>query len=255
MSDRLSELIEENQKLRAIEEQFWILLQEHETLSQRAQASPPQPLAADAVRCDVAPSKENERLAEALREALELLLARERGESIEFSRGPVASFLSWCEIEHVKAEVEASATDRPPQQNPRINDQGLAQEVSALRGKVHDLERENRDLQDELDRVDLSRIQALEDADRMQRQVAALSESILDIRSALNAEQARAEKHAHEAAQVPQLRARIADQDGIIAELTAESDRLRNAEREAGSDLAADAARIREELQKRQSGA
>uniref|UniRef100_A0A7S1R116 Uncharacterized protein n=1 Tax=Neobodo designis TaxID=312471 RepID=A0A7S1R116_NEODS len=245
----MQDLIAENEKLREIEEQFWVLLQEHETLEKRLQTNTSAQLEPRAE----ANSAEVERITEALREALELLLARERGESIAFSRGPVAAFLSWCEIEEVKKEARGTTITSTSPSGAAARDlvPGMEHEVHALRSKVRDLEKENTQLQEELDRVDLSRIQALEDADRMQRQVASLSESIVEIRAALNSERARAEKHASEAAKLPQVRARLAERDGEIAELAAELERVKRIGDVAGIDLAADAARIREDLEKR----
>ena len=237
----IAELEAENSKLRVVEEQFWVMLNErHNCQSDKVITSGPIPNGPVGSNLRV----ENERLTTALAECMELLMSAQ-GAGSRMERGPVAAFLSWCQIEEQRNNekpVPIVHADRGQQDFARTKQ--LNEEVSRLASEC-------RQLQDELDRADLSRLQALEDADRLQNQVAVLAEQVLELKSAALAERSKAERHAAAASQAIALKTRLAQRDDEVSALEAEVQRLRRTSVTGGSDLAAEAARIRAELAKR----
>jgi DNA repair exonuclease SbcCD ATPase subunit len=291
LEERAAELEEENAKLRVVEEQFWVLLAEREELEKKVAALSAAASAAATVSTTAGDNnakktamvagqrqaseslrKENEILSAALQECLELLQTDTR--ELYSARGPVASFLSWCEIERARAQNAQLAGDFDGKDNgggaaglspargarkgassfsPGGADSGANELLTQLQQQHRQLQAEHRQLQEEVDRVDLSRMQALDDVDRLQEHVASLSQHVITMKEALVKERERADQHASNAQQVPLLRARLAEKEGELARANAALETLKRSTDRTGSDLAADAARIRAELQTRRN--
>jgi hypothetical protein len=242
-NDYVAELERENAKLRIIEEQFWILLAESEHREARPAPNVPRQESNSDLDSKL---RENDALSAALKECMELLMSKEQLGSFA-QRGLVSSFLAWCEIEHLRHTSANRHNVKEPTAHEIVTSETTSKQ---LRDQLWESANEKRLLQDELDRVDLSRLQALDDVDRLQKHIATLSETILSMKQTVDAERSRAERHATAAAQLPQYRAMIAEKDEIIAQLTGELEQCRR-NGSSTADLAADAARIRAELQLR----
>ena len=107
----------------------------------------------------------------------------------------------------------------------------------------------------ELDRSDLSRLQALDDVDKMQKQIKLLSQSIVELRSAYASARAQADANARSAETTHEVTVRLAERDAEMAHLKGRLAEMQRMAASGGSLLAGDAARIRSELQARKSAA
>lgn len=277
--DRLQELEEENAKLRDVEDQFWILLKERDELQTllRDRTAPHDDTnrsaagvknarsgstsAEGAAASTNAAALHQDKFEAALHECLDLLIAKDRNEQFD-SRGPVAAFLAWCDIEQSRHDYRSAVnttSDAKGTNGSKSQNKGAAANPALLSPeeretfllRIRQLENEQRQLQDELDRADVSRLQALEDADRLHQHVAALSEKLIVVRDAATNEKLKADKYAASHSALLTARAQLADKDAEIARLKAEVEHLRRIDSVGGAELAADAARIREELAKR----
>ena len=309
-------LQEENAKLKEVEEQFWLLLQEREDLQQQldavranagsaaaqkqqqakaASASPARGGGGGGVSTNEAARliKEHESMQTALQECMDLLLAKEAdaGHSVLGGTGngihhqhrgvSVADFLAWLELERGRAEAglsteglllmpDGSDRDRaaPSSFSPSRGKSGLtpiagaaagpplaAQERATMLNQLSELRQEVGQLQEELDRTDMSRVQALEDSDRLHGQVKTLSETVIELRHALHAERQRCQANEQNALAALQLRGQIADREAEIAKLEGSLAQYRRLADVGSEQLAADAARIRAEFASRKQAA
>lgn len=105
----------------------------------------------------------------------------------------------------------------------------------------------------ELDRSDLSRLQALADVDKLQNQVKVLSSSIVELRSAYSSARAQADANAKSAETVHEVTVRLAERDAEIAHLKGRIAEMQRLAASGGSALQADTSRIRQELASRVS--
>lgn len=103
----------------------------------------------------------------------------------------------------------------------------------------------------ELDRSDLSRLQALDDVDKMQGQIKLLSQSVVELRSAYASARAQADSNARAAETVHEVTVRLAERDAEIAHLRARIAEMQRMAASGGSALHHDTMRIRAELQSR----
>ena len=258
--EQLKALLDENDKLRFIEREFWALLEEREDAQRelkklRQEAQRPAGAAdagaregvafggstvddilkrhsaggnsgapttnsnsADLVKANnalAASQKENEALRIALHECMDVMMSEElQGSATNTVRrdGPVSAFLAWLQMRHERGEAAAAMeaarhdlgagiaglhglglgggrddemggakTGSSPAAATSI--QPGAGDRPALRAITAELQQAHaqvRALQQELDRTDLSRRQALDDCEHMRRQVEALSGQLRD---------------------------------------------------------------------------
>lgn len=273
MSDvyqELAALRDENAKLRDIEGQFWMLLQEredlqrqlnelHRTETQKAIKSREEP--ADTRKSGIR-EVDYERMSAALQECMTLLLQREfpsGGQSSSHGGNVVLRFLDYCDkeaqsasvasmvraardevfhVEGLRAPAPASVARSSP------DNQMLVNEVNRLRLEL-------TQLQDELDRTDASRLQALEDVERLQKQVMILTGNMNDLRSSFASVKSQAEHHSKIAATVTHLKVQLSERESELAQLKGTLAQLQRLSSVGGAQLAADAARIRSELNAR----
>ncbi|CUG94207.1 unnamed protein product, partial [Bodo saltans] len=248
----LEDLKKENDCLRQVQDQFWQLLYEKEDLqrelevlrtSQRQLAMSVHG-ATDGAQHRVQPrntghsgvdQREYDAVSTALHECMELLMDREQQQTLHRtelgSRGPVRAFLSWLALSHDRAQALSSlqiARDEagiPGSLSPR-NSKAIGvfsptygvgsiskEEKESLLRELHSSKQEVRQLQEELDRTDMSRMQALEDAERMQQQIEVLSSGVQDLRKAYNGVKQQAESSTKNAQAVQDLKSQLANRD------------------------------------------
>ena len=269
INEEIADLRAENEKLRDVEEQFWIVLNEREDLmrqlGQSAEASRGAPDATDTAAIDSMSDRmraEYDAMANALRESMELLMAKELRQSLEASagRGVVATFLRWLEMDHDRAVTIDSISKL--KDGIGVNDSrgrsvtlpGLdSGERDMLLKELNAARQEVKILQEELDRTDMSRLQALQDAERMQKQIEILSGGVAELRSAYNALKSQGESSSRNGQIIQAQRAQLAEKDAVIHDLKAKISRLERLHDSGSADLLADAARIRQELVRRSS--
>jgi predicted RNase H-like nuclease (RuvC/YqgF family) len=218
--------------------------------------------------------REYDAVSTALHECMELLMDKEQQQTLHRtelgSRGPVRAFLSWLALSHDRAQALTSlqvARDEagiPGSLSPR-NSKAIGvfsptygvgsiskEEKESLLRELHLSKQEVRQLQEELDRTDMSRMQALEDAERMQQQIEVLSSGVQDLRKAYNGVKQQAESSMKNSQAVQDLKSQLANRDATIHELKAKlSQQQRLSSVGSTTDLAADAARIRRQLAQR----
>lgn len=297
--EEITDLRDENEKLRQIQEQFWQLLYEKEDLEKEVEvlrssnSSVPRSLAQQQARTQV-PSNaahqqftdqqstdaqklrvEYDTMSNALQECLDLLMTREHKKALDMSemggRGMVHAFLSWLCLSHERAStLHSLATARDDSGvagtlSPRTSKAigvfsptyGLGSisrdEKESLLRELHQTKLEVKQLQDELDHTDMSRLQALEDGERMQQQIEVLSKGVQELRTAYTSVKAQAEANAKNAQMVQTLKSQMAAKDALIHELKAKVSQLQRLNDIHGSELAADAARIKQDLAQRSS--
>ncbi len=312
LREELEEIQEENSKLRDVEAQFWLLLNEKEDIKRELETlrdstkqqqhlqkggsgassnSSAKSLASGTITGNLAQltaggkglslsaqegliaqlREENDALSCAVKECMELLLSREaRRSGIVVTRGPVSAFLSWLELGQERAEALqtlASAKDEAGlagHLTPRASKSTRAfspgyiggisnEEKEALLTEVHTLKREMRQLQEELDRTDMSRMQALEDSERLQQQLEVVLSNVAELKTAYSSVKAQAEASVRNAQVVQAQKVQLANKDAQIHELKATVTQLRRLADVGGAELAVDAARIRQELARRSS--
>jgi predicted RNase H-like nuclease (RuvC/YqgF family) len=117
--------------------------------------------------------------------------------------------------------------------------------------ELHISKQEVKQLQEELDRTDMSRLQALEDAERMQQQIEVLSSGVQDLRKAYNGVKQQAESSSRNSQLMQELKSLLAERDAAIHELKARLTQQQRLSSVGSTDLAADAARIRRQLAQR----
>ena len=127
------------------------------------------------------------------------------------------------------------------------------EEKEALLTEVHTLKREIRQLQEELDRTDMSRVQALEDSERLQHQLEVVLSNVAELKQAYHSVKAQAEASVKNAQVVQSQKVQLTNKDAQIHELKATIAQLKRLSDVGGAELAVDAARIRQELAKRSS--
>jgi hypothetical protein len=131
----------------------------------------------------------------------------------------------------------------------------LQQQVASLSMQLRVAQGENREMQLELDRCDASRLQALDDVERLQHQVTMLSENVSELRHVAVQAREAAAAGAHATSQLRAARAELAERDAEVAHLKGRVAELQRATSQLPeSQLAADAARIRAELAARMGG-
>lgn len=291
--NELEDLKKENDCLRQVQDQFWQLLYEKEDLqrdletlraSQRQLATTS--VAKDAHRLGAqgadrsttksgVDQREYDAVSTALHECMELLMDREQQQTLHRtelgSRGPVRAFLSWLALSHDRSQALTSLqmareeAGVPGSLSPRTSKAigvfsptyGVGaiskEEKESLLRELHVSKQEVRQLQEELDRTDMSRMQALEDAERMQQQIEVLSSGVQDLRKAYNGVKQQAESSTKNAQAVQDLKSQLAARDATIHELKAKVSQQQRLSSVGGNttDLAADAARIRRQLAQR----
>ena len=131
--------------------------------------------------------------------------------------------------------------------SPTRNNASFA-EHHVLVNELSRVKAELAQVQDELDRTDTSRLQALEDADRLHKQVGVLTQNISELRTAFAQVKSQAEQYAKTSASVTQLKGILAEREAENAQLKATVAQLQRMSTVGGAALAADAARIRSEL-------
>ncbi len=125
-----------------------------------------------------------------------------------------------------------------------LHTSNLSQALRLAQDEIHHLKME-------LDRSDLSRLQALDDVDKMQKQIQVLSSSIVELRSAYASARAQADANAKSAETVHEVTVRLAERDAEIAHLKGRIAEMQRLAASGGSALAADTTRIRQELASR----
>lgn len=269
VAEQLNELREENAKLRDIEAQFWLLLDERELLQKELDdirqatkttkpVTTPSNGTAAANMMDKPPDlklqAEYEAMVEALRECMDMLLTRE-GKQATAAQGPVAAFLQYVST--------AAGTNVPPPltavapgalSDVQSKVVGLETENETLKQQLRTCKEEVKQLQEEIDRTDMSRLQALEDAERLQKQLEVLSEQVRELRTAYATVKAQADSQSKGSTVVAGLKKQLEEKNAEILRLKAQSEQLQRLSDVGGMQLAADAARIRSELAARSQG-
>eukprot|EP00758_Cryptobia_borreli_P001973 Tbor_TRINITY_DN2679_c0_g1::TRINITY_DN2679_c0_g1_i1::g.17895::m.17895 len=186
--------------------------------------------------------------------------------------GPVAVFLRWLNTTHNRQRaldgihevmIEEGGNSAAWHQSPSIS---LVRNVSMspVRADVGITEQHRQTLdqlrrvQEELDRTDLSRQQALEDADKIRRQMELLAANLTAIKNDFRQYKSNVDANSkviseREATQAQHQKSRLAQKDAEIHELKA---RIVHLERTLGNgtiELAKDADRISRDLQARRS--
>ena len=285
-------ILDENDRLRVIEGEFWNLLNERESLLetianlQKRCASlehpsslpiphPRQYEGRDPVGHD--PMKvrsmeiEIERLQLALHEAMDLLIADEVKQSTgdlpsgvgNVKRdGPVASFVDWLTMVEERRELDgqlrASKTEMgrwgasPERRQGRSLNEALKNTVpveqhNLVLSGLHDNQVKIRKLQEELDRTDSSRRQALEDVDVLRSQLEQLNADFKEVSHALSAH--RSQQGGTK--EIAFLKDSLYQRDEEIKHLKMQMRRLVEEADRRSSDLAFDAERIRREVSRR----
>lgn len=312
----VSELKDENDKLRQVQEQFWLLLFEREDLQRQLQElrsgannvlgsnvtsgtvgnqiTPNTTAAADvSVSAGFSPQELQQRRVEydamstALQECLALVMTKEQQRTLNETelgaRGPVHAFLSWLSFTAERSSAkqslalarggavfsdgagDGSLSPSAPKFmsafSPTMSATasmlpgaaGSREEKEALLRELHRTKQELKQVQEELDRTDMSRLQALEDAERMQQQMEILSNGVRELRQAYEGVKLQAESSAKHAAMVQQLKSQLAARDATIHELRGKLSQVQRLGDIGSSELALDTARIRQQLAQRAS--
>lgn len=230
---------------------------------------------------------ENDAMHSALEECLDLLAIKDHGGDILRERGPVATFLTWLKLQHDRANAQQAVLDifkadedlsrgkdgkrggsaprgdsplrrsASPQRTPKIIGGAASNtlwevERNALITELNALRRENRELKDELDQTDLSRLQALDDASRLQTQVETMAKHVTELRAAYAQVRARADQNEGDQKTITSLKVQLADSFAEAAELKSQLAQAKQLQLVGAASLAADAARIRAELAQRE---
>jgi DNA repair exonuclease SbcCD ATPase subunit len=182
-------------------------------------------------------------MSNALQECFDVLLSKELKTTLQKteigSRGSVQAFLAWLNLTHDRATalhalvssrdsvMMGAGTSLSPSRRPALNvyTPQLAlgsiskEEKEHLLRELHDAKQEIKQLQEELDRTDVSRLQALDDAQRMHQQVQILSEGVRELRGAYQQVKGQAETSAKHAQLVAKLQEETKQKDTVIQEL------------------------------------
>ena len=304
-ADHVRAILDENDRLRAVEREFWNLLNEREdfkaevaTLTAKCQriekptevpnhqgSTTQQGSAPDAdVRKMRSMEVEIERLQLALHEAMELLLSEEvkrgsgdlpGGVGNVRRDGPVSTFVNWLtmieERRELDGELRASKSEMdkwtagtqpvsPEKRRNRSLNEALkntvpTEQYNEALNEVSQSRLRMRRLQEELDRTDLSRQQALEDVEVLRSQLEHLNGSFKEVSQALVAYRVQNEGGGSggggSSREVGLLKDAIHQRDEEIKHLKLQMRRLVEDADRRSFDLASDTDRIRKDVYRR----